>query len=144
MQRSYGRYARRFVGCFRRGASRRTLQAVVAQWVSLAAARAEVSAGGSADKAARYRLYKEAVGYMRALGAQYDDDRKLVDRLCLWNGSSSFPSSSGTVLASGASDELAGDQQLLLHGPECAPVGHDELVHVQVHIRVQFLETRLA
>ena len=30
--------------------------------VSLAAARAEASAGGSADKAARYRLYKEAVG----------------------------------------------------------------------------------
>ena len=36
MQRSYGRYARRFVGCFRRGASRRTLQAVVAQWPVLA------------------------------------------------------------------------------------------------------------
>jgi hypothetical protein len=49
--------------------------------VSLAAAQAEASAGGSADKAARYRLYKEAVGYMRALGAQYDDGGKLVDRL---------------------------------------------------------------
>jgi hypothetical protein len=49
--------------------------------VSLAAAQAEASAGGSADKAARYRLYKEAVGYMRALGARYDDGGKLVDRL---------------------------------------------------------------